>query len=97
MWLYVLVLVVLSAIMAGVLQLVFKNLEVPGGYWNRLVGAVIGAILGDLILGLREWGWILAGYNVIAGIIGAFLVGWLYVYLVNRYTVGSSEKTHESA
>ncbi|HHU92213.1 MAG TPA: hypothetical protein GXZ20_03610 [Halanaerobiaceae bacterium] len=95
MWLYVLVLVVLSAVMAGVLQYVFKEMEVPGGYWNRLVGSVIGALVGDLVL--NDWGWMLAGYNVIAGIIGSFLLGWLYIYLVNRYIVERSEKTQESA
>ena len=87
--------VVLSVIMAGVLQFAFKNLEVPGGYWNRLVGSVIGALVGDLVL--NDWGWMLAGYNVIAGIIGSFLLGWLYIYLVNRYIVERSEKTQESA
>lgn len=92
---YYLVLVVLSVVMAGILHFVFKDLEVPGGFWNRLVGAVIGALVADLILG--DWGWMLAGYNVIAGIIGSFLVGWLYIALVNRYTVGSSEKPKETA
>lgn len=96
MWLYLLVFVVISVIMAGVLQFAFKNLEVPGGYWNRLVGSLIGAIIADLVLG--DWGWMLAGFNVIAGLIGAFLIGWLYIYLVNRYAVGSrEEKKGESA
>lgn len=74
---YVLVLIVLSLIMAWMLQVIFKNIEVKGGYWNRLVGAIIGALLGDLILG--NWGWMLAGYNVFAGIIGSFFIGWLYI------------------
>lgn len=79
---YVLVLVIVSLVMAWVLQTLFKSKEIPGGYWNRLVGAIVGALLGDLILG--EWGWMLAGYNVFAGIIAAFLIGWLYIYILNK-------------
>jgi uncharacterized membrane protein YeaQ/YmgE (transglycosylase-associated protein family) len=87
---YVLVLIIVSLIMAWILQLVFKNLEIPGGYWNRLVGAVIGALVGDLVLG--DWAWVPAGYNVIAGVIGAFLIGWLYIYLINKNTTSESSK-----
>lgn len=91
---YVLVLVILSVLMAGILQEAFKKMEIPGGYWNRLVGSVIGALVGDLVLG--DWGWMLAGYNVIAGIIGSFLVGWLYITIVNRYTIKSSSEHNEN-
>jgi len=76
---YGLVLVVIALIMAWILQVVFKNMKIKGEYWNRFIGAVIGALLGDLLLG--NWGWMLAGYNVIAGIIGSFLIGWLYMYV----------------
>ena len=84
---YFLVLIIVSLIMAWVLQTSFKSKEIPGGYWNRLVGAIIGALLGDLVLG--DWGWMLAGYNVVAGIIAAFLIGWLYIYIVSKQFSGS--------
>jgi uncharacterized membrane protein YeaQ/YmgE (transglycosylase-associated protein family) len=74
---YVLVLIIIALIVAGLL-----NFEIKGGYWNRLVGTTIGALLGDLILG--NWGWMLAGFNVIAGIIGAFLIGWLYILMFKK-------------
>ena len=76
---YYLAVIVVSLIMAWLLQVIFSGKEMPGGYWNRLVGALIGAWIGDLILG--DWGWMLAGYNVIAGIIGSFIVGWLYILI----------------
>jgi len=86
---YYVVLIVVSLLVAWVLQAIFKNLEIPGGYWNRLVGAVIGALLGDLLLG--DWGWMLAGYNVIAGVIGAFVIGLLYIFLFNKFSSSSNE------
>lgn len=89
---YVLVLIVVSLIMAWILQVAFKNIEVKevafknikvkGGYWNRFVGAIIGALLGDLILG--NWGWMLGGYNVFAGIIGSFFIGWGYLSIFKQ-------------
>ncbi len=44
--------------------------------WLRFLITIIGAWLGDAILG--DWGWMLAGYNVIAGIIGSFVLGWIW-------------------
>jgi len=79
---YILVLIIIAVIIAWLLKFIFKNIEIKGGYWNCLVGAVIGTLLGDLILG--NWGWMLAGFNVIAGIIGAFLIGWLYVLIFKK-------------
>ncbi|NLM96280.1 MAG: hypothetical protein GX175_01445 [Halanaerobiaceae bacterium] len=90
--LYVLVLLVLSAIMAAILQYAFKKIELPWGYWNRLIGSVIGALAGELLLSrIGEWGWILAGFNVIAGVIGAFVIGSLYIFIVNKYFLKSSK------
>lgn len=79
---YVLVLIIIALIMAWLLQVIFKKIEIKGGYWNRLVGTTIGALLGDLILG--NWGWMLGDFNVIAGIIGAFLIGWLYMLMFKK-------------
>jgi len=93
--LYVLVLLVLSVLMAGIFQYGFKKLEVPGGYWNRLFGSVVGALVGELVLSnwvIGGWGWMLAGFNVIAGIIGSFLIGLLYIFIVNKYFLKSSNE-----
>ena len=79
---YVIVLVVIALAIAWLLQNVFKNIEIKGGYWNRAVGAAIGALLGDLILG--NWGWMLGGFNVIAGSIGSFFIGWIYMLLFKK-------------
>ena len=79
---YVVVLIAVGLIMAALLQVIFSSREVAGGYWNRLVGALIGALIGDLILG--DWAWMLAGYNVIAGIIGSFIIGSLYILIVAK-------------
>ena len=79
---YFVVLVVIGLIIAWLLQVIFSSKEVAGGYWNRLVGALVGAWVGDLVLG--DWAWMLSGYNVIAGIIGSFLIGWIYILLVAK-------------
>lgn len=47
----------------------------PGGIWVALLAGLVGAWLGDLILG--DWGWMLGGANVIAAIIGAAVVAWI--------------------
>ncbi len=87
---YILTLIIISLIMAGILQGAFKTMEIPGGYWNRVVGAVIGALLGELALG--DWGWMVAGFNIFAGLIGSFLIGWLYIVLFNRYGLRNTKQ-----
>lgn len=79
---YVVVLIVIALIVAAILQAKFSSREIPGGYWNILVGALIGSWIGDIILG--DWAWMLAGYNVIAGIIGSFIIGSLYILIVAK-------------
>ncbi|MDD5635065.1 MAG: hypothetical protein WCV43_04525 [Candidatus Caldatribacteriota bacterium] len=90
---YVIILAVIALIIAWLLQIIFKAIEIKGGYWNRVVGAAIGALLGDLILG--NWGWMLWGFNVIAGIIGSFLIGWIYM-LIFKKKVENIEVSNES-
>ncbi len=45
-------------------------------WWTSLIAALVGSWLGDLLLG--DWAWIVAGFNVIAGVIGAALLTWLW-------------------
>jgi uncharacterized membrane protein YeaQ/YmgE (transglycosylase-associated protein family) len=79
---YWLVLIIIALLMAWILIEAFKTKDISGGYWNVLIGALIGAWLGDIILG--DWAWMLVGYNVIAGFIGSFVIGWLYILLVSK-------------
>lgn len=79
---YWLVLIILSLIMAGILKPIFKEKSVSNNYWIWLIVALVGGWLGDVILG--NWWWMLAGYNVIAGIIGAFIIGWLYTLIFSQ-------------
>lgn len=46
------------------------------GWLATLIVALLGSWLGDLILG--DWLWMLAGFNVIAGAIGAVVLTWLW-------------------
>lgn len=46
------------------------------GWWASLIVALLGSWLGDLLLG--DWLWVWAGFNVIAGVIGAFVLTWLW-------------------
>jgi uncharacterized membrane protein YeaQ/YmgE (transglycosylase-associated protein family) len=91
---YVVVLAVIALIVAWLLQIIFKNIEIKWGYWNRVVGAAIGALLGDLILG--NWGWMLGGFNVIAGIIGSFLIGWAYLLIFKKIFKKKAENIEAS-
>jgi uncharacterized membrane protein YeaQ/YmgE (transglycosylase-associated protein family) len=51
--------------------------EVAGkGWWASLIAALLGSWLGDWVLG--DWVWVAAGFNVIAGIIGAVVLTWLW-------------------
>lgn len=46
------------------------------GWWASLIVALLGSWLGDLILG--NWLWMWAGFNVLAGAIGAIVLTWLW-------------------
>jgi len=86
MYMYIISFIVVSLVVAYILQITLKKREVPGGFWNRLLGAAVGAIAGDLVLG--DWGYMFGGYNVIAGIIGAVIIGGLYIYLMSMSRFG---------
>ena len=94
MYMYIISFIVVSLIVAYILQISFRKLEVPGGYWNRLIGSAFGAIVGDLILG--DWGLMFGGYNVIAGVIGALVIGWLYIYIMSRTKFGGHRPVKSS-
>lgn len=46
------------------------------GWWISLVAALLGSWLGDFLLG--DWVWVVAGFNVLAGAIGAIVLTWLW-------------------
>ncbi|MDR7315473.1 hypothetical protein [Brevibacillus nitrificans] len=46
------------------------------GWLASLIVALLGTWLGDLLLG--NWLWILAGFNVFAGVIGGVVLVWLW-------------------
>ncbi len=94
MYMYLLSFIVVSLVVAYILQISFKKMEVRWGFWNRLLGAAIGAIAGDLALG--DWGFMFGGYNVIAGIIGAAIIGWLYIYIMSRTSFGGHRPVKSS-
>ncbi|MDC0761028.1 MULTISPECIES: hypothetical protein [Brevibacillus] len=52
------------------------------GWWASLIAALLGSWLGDLVLG--DWLWMWAGFNVIAGVIGAVVVTWLWCLVVKQ-------------
>ena len=86
MYIYIISFIVVSLAVAYLLQITLKKREIPGGFWNRLLGAAVGAIAGDLLLG--DWGYMLGGYNILAGIIGAVVIGALYIYLMSMSRFG---------
>ena len=94
MYMYIISFIVVSLIVAYILQISFRKLEVPGGYWNRLIGSAFGAIVGDLTLG--DWGWMFGGYNVIAGALSAFIIGALYIYIISKSSFGSHRPAKSS-
>lgn len=46
------------------------------GWWVSLIVTLIGSWLGDFLLG--DWLWVIAGFNIIAGAIGAIIFNWLW-------------------
>lgn len=54
-----------------------------GGWWASLIFALLGSWLGDLLLG--NWLWVLAGFNVIAGAIGAIVLTWLWHFFSKKW------------
>ncbi|MGE5576237.1 MAG: hypothetical protein ACM3TT_03450 [Syntrophothermus sp.] len=53
-----------------------KEKQVYGGWGAILIASLVGAWLGDVAL--KDWGWVLARFNVIAGLIGAAVLSWLW-------------------
>ncbi len=51
--------------------------QLYGGWGAVLIASLVGAWLGDLVL--QDWGWTIARFNIIAGVIGAGVLSWLWV------------------
>lgn len=82
---YWLVLGIISIVMAFAFQMIFRSRfeDVKNNYWMLLAVSVIGAWVGDLVLG--DWLLMISGYNVIAGISGSLVLGLLYtLFYANR-------------
>lgn len=67
--------------MVGVVVWVVMNHWMTGqvagkDWWVSLILALLGSWLGDFLLG--DWVWVIAGFNVIAGAIGAIVFNWLW-------------------
>ncbi|SHF27133.1 hypothetical protein SAMN02746089_01601 [Caldanaerobius fijiensis DSM 17918] len=63
-----------------------------GGYWSVLIASLLGAWVGDAVLG--NWGWMLASYNVIAGLIGSVVFNFVWDLIAQDK---SSESTSTKA
>jgi uncharacterized membrane protein YeaQ/YmgE (transglycosylase-associated protein family) len=59
-----------------------------GEPWIRFIVTIIGAWLGDAILG--DWIWAPYNFNVIAGIIGSFVLGWIWTMVGIEETTSST-------
>ncbi|WCK55216.1 hypothetical protein PP175_04305 [Aneurinibacillus sp. Ricciae_BoGa-3] len=67
---------IVSIVVWGVMNFLMTG-EVAGkDWWASLLATLIGGWLGDLLLG--HWLWVFAGYNIIAGAIGAIVFNWLW-------------------
>ncbi|MBO2519322.1 MULTISPECIES: GlsB/YeaQ/YmgE family stress response membrane protein [Limnochorda] len=67
--------IVVGLIVGWIIKEYGTKKEYPGGIWVALLAGLVGAWLGDLVLG--DWGWMLGGANVIAAIIGAAVIAWI--------------------
>ncbi len=79
---YWLVLIIISLIMAFLLKTIFKSKELNDYYWTWLVVSFVGTWVGDLVLG--DWWWLLGEFNVVAGIIGSLVIGWIYTLIFSN-------------
>lgn len=90
------VMVVIVGLVISLLSqfVVLKSKKSFLGYWALLIVDLIGAWLGDLVFG--DWAWVVSGYNVIAGLIGAIVLDLVWKYAITPLTSKSS-KTDTSA
>jgi uncharacterized membrane protein YeaQ/YmgE (transglycosylase-associated protein family) len=67
----------LVGIVAWGLMNLWTTGQVAGKGWVlSLIAALIGSWLGDFVLG--DWIWVVGGFNIIAGAIGAVILNWLW-------------------
>ncbi|HHV61315.1 MAG TPA: hypothetical protein GXX51_01530 [Firmicutes bacterium] len=67
-----------------------KGKAIWGGWVTLLIASLLGSWLGDVVLG--NWGWMIKGYNVIAGIIGALIISWLWALVAPKAGAQTASK-----
>lgn len=89
---YWLVLIVVGVVVSLVLNpIFFKGKKFKyGGYWAILIASLLGAWAGEV---LGKWGWILANYNVIAGLIGSIVFNVVWDFIAQEKTDTTSTNT----
>ncbi|WJQ82435.1 hypothetical protein [Brevibacillus brevis] len=73
---------VVGVVVWWAMSLICKGKANGSGWWASLIAALLGSWLGDLVLG--DWLWMWAGFNVIAGAIGAVVITWLWCLVVKQ-------------
>lgn len=82
---YIIILILVALLVAFALIVFLNNkllINYHNYFWGTIISSFVGGLLGELILG--DWGIALAGFNVIAGIIGALVLAVFYLVLATR-------------
>ncbi|MGD8190966.1 hypothetical protein ACQCN2_13395 [Brevibacillus ginsengisoli] len=67
---------IVSLVVWGITNLWMTGQVTGRNWWASLIAALVGGWLGDWLLG--DWLWVVAGFNVIAGVIGSGVFNWLW-------------------
>ncbi len=62
--------------------------KIYGTYWSALIANILGAWVGDALLG--DWGWMAGGFNVIAGFIGAIVIEYVWYLIVRNKSTNAA-------
>lgn len=73
---------VVSVVVWGIMNFWMTGQIAGKNGWASLIATLVGGWLGDWLLG--DWLWMMAGFNVIAGVIGAGLFNWLWSLVSNQ-------------
>ncbi|GBF10476.1 hypothetical protein [Tepidibacillus sp. HK-1] len=74
-WIILIIVAAISLLIVNYLFFMGKKFNY-GGVWSSSLAALIGAWLGDILLG--DWGWMALGYNILAGFIGSLVITYLW-------------------